>query len=645
MFDFIRNNRRFLQFVMLVMILPSFVFFGIQGYNRMGDGENLASIGQQAISQVEFDNSMRGQLERYKQMMGANYDAKLFDTLEAREGVLNDLITQKVVSAQAQQAYLSGSDERLRDIIKTLPGVLIDGKFELDAYKRFAASQGFASIDGFEAKLRADIGVQAMTSALQGSTAVPAVLVDKLAIAQERTYTVQESLFKPEMYIDKVKFETGDLEKFYSAKLKQFELPERAKIEYVVFDTATVAKVLNVTETDLRAYYESNQARLGAPEERQASHILIKTDSKQTGKDAAAAKEKADALSVQLKKDPNQFSKLAKENSQDSGSAIQGGDLGFFKRDAMVKPFSDAAFTMKEGEVSAPVKSDFGWHVIRLTGIKAATVKSFDSVRNELELELKNQLASKKFAEQSEQFSNLVYEQGDGYKAVADKFKLEVKTLDGMTKAAMLQSARAGGANASPFNEKLANALFSEEGVKAKKNTEAIETGKGTLVSARIVDYLPSKTLPLSEVKASVEAQLKQDLSKKMAQSEGEFKLKALQTKSTDFLENLAVAKEVSKAKPDNLSSAALSAIVKASGAFPSWAGAPLANGQYAIYKVLGVGPTPTLDEAKRINIQAALKRAYSEQEAQSIVDVLRDRHNVKILKSITSLDAVKNVQ
>ncbi len=644
MFDFIRNNRRFLQFVMLVMILPSFVFFGIQGYNRMGDGDNLATIGQQAISQAEFDNTMRSQLERYKQMMGANYDAKLFDTPAARENVLNSLISQKVVSAEAQRDALLGSDDRLREIIKTLPGVVVDGKFDVEAYKRFTASQGFASTDGFEAKLRADIGVQAITSTLQGSTVVPTSLVDKVAIAQERTYSVQEVLFKPETYADKVRFEASDVEKFYTAQRKQFELPERAKIEYVVFDTAAVAKGITVAEVDLKAYYDANQARLGTPEERQASHILIKADSKASEKEVADAKVKAEALTALLKKDPNQFAKLAKENSQDAGSATQGGDLGFFKRDAMVKPFSDMAFSMKEGDVSAPVKSDFGWHVIRLTGIKAANVKGFDAVKNELAVELKAQQATKKFAEQSEQFSNLVYEQGDNFKAVAEKFKLEIKTVEGITRTSMKQTAPAGTPNANPFNEKLANALFAEDAIKAKKNSEAIEAVKGTLVSARMVDYVAPKTLPLTEVKTSVEAQLKQDLAKKMAQSEGEAKLKALQAKPTDSLDGLATAKDVSKLKPDTLSSAAFSAIVRASATLPSWAGATLSNGHFAIYKVVAVGPIPTLDETKRANAQAALKRAYAEQEAQSLINVLRERHNVKVLKSPAAADAVKAV-
>jgi peptidyl-prolyl cis-trans isomerase D len=641
MFDFIRNNRRFLQFVMLVMILPSFVFFGIQGYNRMGDGDNLASIGQQNISQAEFDNTMRGQLDRYKQMLGGNFDAKQFDTPDARENVLNSLIAQKVVGLEAQRSHLMGSDDKLRDMIKTMPGVVNDGKYDAEAYKRVAASQGFSSTDGYEAKLRTDTGVQALSATLQSGTTVPNALSNALAIAQERSYSVQELLFKPETYADKVKFEPADIEKFYKEKIKQFEVAERAKVEYVVFDTASVAKGITVSDTDLKAYYEQNKNRLGQPEERQASHILIKTEAKASDKDVADAKAKATALYEQAKKDPAQFAKLAKENSQDPGSGAQGGDLGFFKREAMVKPFSDAAFGMKDGEISAPVKSDFGWHVIRLTGIKAANVKSYDAAKNELEAELKTQQASKKFAEQTEQFSNLVYEQGDNFKAVAEKFKLEIKTIDGVNRASMKQTAPVGAPNANPFNEKLANLLFADDAVKVKKNSEAVEVAKGRLVSARIVDYVAPKTLPLADVKSTVEAQLRQDLARKMAQTEGEAKLKALQAKPNDTVDGLAAAKDVSKVKPDNLSAAALVAVIRASGQpLPAWAGATLNNGQYAVYKVLALGAAPVLDDTKKQAAQNALKRAYAEQETQSIIAVLRDRHNVKLLKKPSAADA-----
>jgi peptidyl-prolyl cis-trans isomerase D len=654
MFDFVRNHQRFFQFVLALLVLPSFAFFGVQGYNRTGDGDNLATIGQQNVSQKELDTAVRSQLDKLKQYLGANYDEKQFDTPAAREMALNGLINQKVVALEAQRDHLSGSDDKLRDIIKTLPGVLVDGKFDEQAYKRFTAGQGFTSTDGFEAKLRQDIGLQSITNAFQGSTTVSKGVVDKIGLLQERTVKVQELAFKPESYADKITLDPAAVEKYYAEQRKQFEIPERANIEYVVFDQASVAKSIVIPEAELKTYYEGNKARLGTPEERQASHILIKVDAKASDKEVADAKTKAQSLMEQAKKDPAQFAKLAADNSQDAGSAAQGGDLGFFKREAMVKAFSDVAFLLKEGEISPPVKSEFGWHVIRLTGIKAANIKPFDAVKTELEQELKTQQASKKFAEQSEAFSTAVYDKGDSFKEVAQKYKLDVKTADGITREAMVQAGKTAASlpagqpanpNALPFNEKLASILFASDALKDKKNSEATEVAKGSLVSARMLQYTPAKVLSLAEVKATVEAQLRQSLAVKLAQSEGETKLKALQAKPADAVDGLAAAKDISKQKPEGLSADGVSAVLRASSqTLPAWVGATQANGQYVVYKVLSVGAEAKLDEAKRNQLQNAIQRVYGEQELQSVMSVLRDRHGAKIIKKPVAADASKPV-
>ena len=642
MLDFIRNNRRFLQFVMMVLILPSFVFFGIQGYSRTGDGDNLASVGNINISQAELDNAMRNQLDRYKQTLGPNFDAKQFDTPEARKTLLDNLINQRVVAQEAQRSNLSASDDKIREIVQTLPGVVTDGKFSAESYKRFAASQGMRE-DVFEARARNDLGLQSLGNALQTTTLVPASQAELFASEQDRTRSVQAVYETPAAYLAKVTVNDADLETFYQTKRKQFELPERAKIEYVTLDIAALAASATVSEADLKAYYEQNKARLGTPEERQASHILIKADDKMSAADASAAKTKIDALLVSVKKDPSQFAKIAKENSEDPGSGAQGGDLGFFKREAMVKPFSDMAFALKDGEISQPVKSQFGWHIIKLTGVKPANVKSLDAAKPELEAELKTQQASKKFAELSESFTNTVYEQGDNYKAVTEKYKLEPKTLDGITKDALAKPLAPG--QVPQFNAKLAEALFSADSIKNKKNTEAVEVSKGKLVSARLLEYVAPRTLPLAEVKATVEAQYKNEQAAKLAAAAGEAKLKTLQAKPDDVSTAgaLATTLTVSRSKPEGLSPDAMRAIFSASTqTLPVWVGAAQQNGQYGLFKITAVGEKPALDAAKKTAVQGALARAYAQSELQAAVTLLRERNGAKTLKTPATADATK---
>jgi peptidyl-prolyl cis-trans isomerase D len=644
MFDFIRNNRRFLQFVLMVMILPSFVFFGIQGYNRIGDGDQLASIGQQNVTQTEVDNGMRDQLERVKQQFGGQVDTKMFDTPEARQAMLDRLINQKVVAAQAQQSNLSGSDAKLRELLVTVPGVFQDGKVDMEAYKRFASSQGQGlSIEGFEARLRSDIATQQVTSALAASALTQASLANKVAQELTRARTVQALTLSPQSYIASAKADPAAVKSFYESNKKQFELAERAKIEYVVFDTASVAQNIAVSAADIQSYYDQNKNRFGTPEERRAAHILVKLDKSASSADVDAAKAKAAVLEAKVRKDPASFAKVAAANSDDPGSQEKGGDLGFIKVTTnFVKPFLDAAFALKVKEISTPVRSEFGFHIITINEIKPANIKPLAEVSKELEQEIKNQQAAKKFAEQTELFSNGVYEQGDSFKGVAEKFKLTVKTADGMTRDAMKAPKQVPADLV--FNEKLAAAVFSEDSIKGRKNTEAVEIVKGRLVSARLVDYTPAKTLPFDEVKATVEGQVVQAEMVKLAKLDGEAKLKALQTNPAGDAPGLeATAKQISRSKTENLPPAALKAILKAdTSKLPVWVGAELPNGQYGLYKVTAVAADVKVEEAQLKQAEAAVRRAYSDAELQGAVAAMRERLGVKVIKKPAAADAVK---
>ena len=632
MFDFIRNNRRFLQFVLLILILPSFVFFGVQGYSDLvGGGNDLAVIGQQKVSQAELDNAMRNQMERYKQQFGANFDTSVLDTPEARERVLEGLLNQKAIALEAKRDFLGASDEKLQTNIRNIPGVMDGGKFNFEAYKRIAAAQGM-SVDGLEARLRQDAGAQAVTSGLVTSASMPSSVLQKLLSHTEQARVVQELVIKPESYSSAVDVKPEAVQAYFDANKKQYEIAERAKVEYLVFDTAAVSKNVVVSDADIKGFYDQNQAKFGTPETRRASHILISAAKDAKDADKAAAKAKAEDLLKQVQKNPADFAKLATANSQDPGSAKQGGDLGFFGKAQMVKPFEDAAYALKPNEISAVVQSDFGFHIIKLAEIKAAQVKPMEAVRAEIDADIRKQKADKLFAEQAEQFSNSVYEQGDNFKATADKFKLEVKTLDGLNKAA----ASAGPKPNSPFNAKLAEALFGAESVKSKKNTEAVEVVKGQLVSARLVEYVPAAVSAFDTLKATIEAQVRRDQAIKAAQAAGEAELKRVQADAsavpTATLGALSKDKTVSIAKPDGLTPEAIKAIAKAQYKDKAvWVGTNLPNGQYGLYKVTQVLPAPAVDEARLAQAKQQVGRIAAELENQALMEVLRARHGAKV--------------
>jgi peptidyl-prolyl cis-trans isomerase D len=293
---------------------------------------------------------------------------------------------------------------------------------------------------------------------------------------------VSEARIAAQQYLPQVKIDDAKLKEYYDANAAEFRRPERLRAEYVVLSAEQLAKNEQVSEADLRAAYKERMDKMTEAEQRRASHVLVKT------------REEADKVAAELKKNPARFADLAKKQSQDPGSAEKGGDLGWFGRGMMVKPFEDAVFTMKQGETSGPVQSDFGWHVIRVTGVRAAKSRPFEDARGEIEAELKKARAAKRFNEAADSFQNMVYEQSDSLKPVAERFKLPVQTTGWIVKS----SAQELGALDNP---KLVAALFSADSVQNKRNTDAIEVAPATLVAARVAEYQPAAQRSLDEVR------------------------------------------------------------------------------------------------------------------------------------------------
>ncbi|RYG21319.1 MAG: peptidylprolyl isomerase, partial [Burkholderiales bacterium] len=303
-----------------------------------------------------------------------------------------------------------------------------DGKFDVERYKALLAAQGM-SPTMFEAQLRQDLALQQINAAVQNSAFAPKALSTRLSEINEQQREVQEMMFKASDYASKVKITDEMLKSYYDNSGSRFEVPEQVKAEYVVLNAAAAAAQVTVSDADIKSYYDQNAKRYTTEEQRRASHILITAPKDAPAKDRAAAKAKAEALLAQLRKNPADFAKLAKENSQDPGSAERGGDLDFFGKGMMVKQFEDTAYKLQKGQISDVVESEFGYHIIQVTDIKPGGARTLDQVKDEIGAEIRKQLAAKKYTELAETFSNTVYEQADSLKPVADKLGLKIETV------------------------------------------------------------------------------------------------------------------------------------------------------------------------------------------------------------------------
>jgi peptidyl-prolyl cis-trans isomerase D len=604
MFDFVRTHNRWLQLLLLILILPSFVVFGIQGYSSMTSGGNatVAKVDGQSITQAEWDASHQQQVERVRRQM-PNADPKFFDSAAARGETLDALVRERVLQAASTRLHLAVSDDRLQRLFVSDPQFAMLRNADGSVNKDLLAAQGMSS-EGFAARLRQDLAVQQVQGGINGSALAPTAVVAQALDALLQRREIRYTRFDAKAYVAKVVPTDVEVEAFYKAHEAEFRAPEQASIEYVVLDLELLKQGISVPEDDLRKYYAENASRYTAAEERRARHILVKADKDAPADVKQKAKAKADALLIEARKNPAGFAELAKKNSDDTGSAVQGGDLDFFGRGAMVKPFEDAAYAMKPGEISEVVASDFGYHIIKLDAVRGGDKKPFDAVRASIEDEVRKQLATKKWAEAAEQFTNTVYEQSDSLQPVIDKLKLVKRT-------ASVSRTPAPGATGALASAKLLEAVFGNDAVKNKRNTDAVDLGQNQLASARVLQY-------------QAEAQARKD---------GEARL--AQLKADPAAGELAAGATVSRQRPEGLPRAALDAVLGADvSKLPAAVGVVLPGEGYMVARISAVLPRelkPQEEQGLKAQVGQAWARAESEAYYQALTQRLKvDKKPIK---------------
>jgi len=617
MFDFVRNHTRLMLGLVLLLIIPSFVFFGVQGYESFTDGSRsaVARVDGVDITRAEWDFAHQRNVERLRQQM-PTVDASLLDTPQMRRETLDGLIRERVLLATANQLHLVPGDERLQRLFVTDPQFASLRNPDGSVNRDILAAQGMSS-ESFAQRLRQDFGMRQVMAGVASSAFAPASVAAPSLNALLQRREVQVQRFDAAAFRDKVNPTEADLEAYFKANEAGFRTAESADIEYVLLDLDTVMKGVSVPEEDLRRFYTENASRYTQAEERRASHILINADAAMPAPDRKKARAQAEALLAELRQNPSGFADLARKNSQDSGSASRGGDLDFFGRGSMVKPFEDAVFAMRAGEISNIIESDFGYHIITLTGVRGGEKRAFESVRAEIEAEVRKSLAVKRFAEVAEQFTNMVFEQPDSLQPVVDKLKLEKRT-------ATVQRSPAPGATGVLVSAKLLEAVFGNDAVRNRRNTDAVETAPNQLVSARIVQHTPVRVPPLAEVKDRVRERVVAEQAAALARKEGAAQLEQMRKTPAQALAAPAVV--VSRNQPQGLPRPLLDAVLRADvTTLPVLVGVDLGAQGFAVARLTQVLPrdTPAAAEAQLVS---QFVQAWSGAETQAYLGALKTR-------------------
>lgn len=601
MFDLVTKYKRFIQ-VFLGLIAITFATWGIESYTRFrASRDTVATVNGMEISQRELAEELR-------RVFGGAVNPAVLEAPETRRLVLDNLISQRLIAGELGRAHMLMSREAVIDAITGAPEFQEDGRFSAAKYSAYLASQGISD-QGNVAELQSKLPLLRFAGSIAQTAIAPRSVAVRLAAIEAQQREVSEARISEQQFLPQVKIEEAQLKAHYDANPADYRTPERVRAEYLVLSAAALAREDPPTEAEVRAAYEARAAQFRVEEQRRASHILVKT------------KEEAQKILEELKKSPARFAELAKKHSQDPGSSEKGGDLGWFGRGMMVKPFEEAVFRLGQDEIQS-VESEFGFHVVRVTGIQAGKARPYEEVRKELADELARQKGQRKFAEAAENFTNLVYEQSESLKPAAERFRLQAQQTGWIAKSARQELGALD-------NPKLLSALFSADAIQNRRNTDAIEVAPSTLVAARVLEHQPAAQRSFEDVKGEIAGELRRREASALALKDGQARLDKLR-KGEDAGVKWSAPRLVSRRDAQGLPSSILRQVVAADASkLPAYVGVPIPDGGYVLLRISKVIDQPVKEDDPQVT--ARIAQLYGEAQYEALVESLRSRADIEV--------------
>ena len=627
MFDFVTQHKKLIQVILFLIFLP-FAFFGIDTYFRgAGVGQAVARVGDYSISQEEFSRALRERQDALQRLAQGQVDPALLDNSEIRYATLDGLIQRRLLLDSALRAGVTVSEEQLRDIIGKQQ-VFQDeaGRFSLARYEQYLRSEGMTPAM-FEARLRQDIILRYFADGYADTTFVPRAVVERLARLSGQQRELSHYVLSPEKFLKQVKLDADAGKQYYDANPAEFRIPEQVRVEYLALSVEMLQRQAQPDPAEVKKYYETNRSQFEVKESRQAAHVFVSVDAAAGAEARQKARARAEEIYQQLQKAPAGFAEMAKKRSEDPGSAANGGDLGFVGRGSMkdVPEFEEALYKLKPGEISAPVESRLGYHIIRLTAVRPGQTKSLDEVRGQIEQELKKQLAARRFAELADGFNNVAYEQSESLKPAADLIRTAPQASGWIT--------RLRAAEPLLNNPRLLAAVFSDEVLRNKRNTEAIEVAQGTLVAARVVEHKPESVQPFEEVRAALEKRIALRAAGRLAVEEGRRLLGELtQGKSVQIA--WSAPQIASRAEFRNIPEPVLRQAFRLdTSKLPAYAGVENPQLDYTLVRVTRVQEAADLPPEKASELAGALRQVLAQEAMAAHLATLKQKAGVTINK------------
>ncbi len=623
MFDFVHKRKTIVQIVLFIAVLP-FMFWGIQSYRSDGGTGYVAMVNGEEINRRDYEQALRNQQENLRNILGDNFDSALLDDPRMRLSVLENLINQKLAQQEANRVGLAVLDSQLAAEIQAISFFHENGKFSLERYQDLLQRQGM-STNLFESRLTNEIKQQQLLEGITRSVIISGAVISKLSRLSDTRHDINRFTLRSAQFIDQINPDESEILAYYDSHNRDFMLPERVKAEYVVLSIDELVKQERVTIEEARKYYDEHPGEFGRPEERRASHILLEISADLTEEAKTEVRNKAEQVLLEVQQQPEKFEELATEASEDPGSAKMGGDLGFFPRGFMAKVFEDEVFTMQPEEIRGLVETQFGFHIIKLVEIKSADTAIFEDVRDHIEALLKRQKVSEKFGELAEDFRNVVFEEGNTLQVAADMFNLPIQQSDWISRQSTEPPLLA--------HKSMLEAIFLDNVIRDRINTEVIEVQPGTLVAARVLEHSPASAQSIELVRDQVISRVKLKLAEEMVKKEGQEILARLQAgEAVDGLD-WGNSTEVSYTQTQGIDLETLRLINQTEPSeFPSYTGKSLVQGGYDLIRINRIiESSGELEETKNQSFINQLQQLRNQEELSAYLAGLRKRSEVKI--------------
>lgn len=636
MFNFLKKHRVFSQ-IILVLIVLTFALFGVDSYLRGRDAADVvAEIGSAGISQREYGIMVSQAQDRLRPQAQQNPQAAEYLQSDAfKRSVLNEMIQRRVLLNQAAQMGMAVSENELREVIGSVSAFFDEnGQFSVEKYEQLLRAQNLSPAD-FERQIEQDLIVGRLQNTISETAIVADSTVRRLVKQRGQQREVSQLIFSPVEYREKIMVTEEDTKKYFDDNKELFKLPERARVEYLVLNEEAAAETVSVTDAELEQSYNERLVEFQTKEERRASHILISVAESASSEEKNSAKKTANEVLAKLQAKESSFAELAKQFSNDPGSAENGGDLGFFEKGLMVESFDEAVFSASVGEIQGPIETQYGFHIIRLDEIKPLLTTPFDEVKEQLEKDIKQSKVEEAYIKASQTFSDLVYTEFDSLQPVADELKLTIQTSDWVSRDS-------AGFNTLLDKPELLQAIFSAEALDEKRNTQAFEVQPKTLVAARVVEHALETDMAYEDVSEEIQQFLQSKGALDMAISKGTEALETL--KKGEQLSDAEWSKPqmVTMVKRQGLHPEGLKAVYGVGkDELPAHVGMEIDDGRYVIFKVSKIVDMEEVTEEDMSTAKEQLVQMVKQQQMSAYIASLRDKANVRIKGDLFSDQSV----